>query len=75
VAKSDEPKIAEPQHAEPKSTEPKRAEPKSAEPKNGELRLRLPSQADIDRMMSVVEQMWRRMIEIIGTLQRETEKI
>lgn len=61
--------------AEARPAAPKAAEPKANEPKQNELRLRLPSQDDIDRMMNYVEKMWRRMIEIIGNAQHDHEKI
>ena len=49
-------------------------EPKANERKQNELRLRLPSQDDLDRMMNYVERMWRRMIEIIVNAQNDLEK-
>jgi hypothetical protein len=54
---------------------PKASEPKANEQKHNELRLRLPSQDDIDRMMNFVDKMWRRMIEIIVNAQNDLEKI
>jgi len=36
-----------------------------------EPELKLPSNADIDRMMAVVERMWRRLVEIINNLQKD----
>jgi hypothetical protein len=36
-----------------------------------EVELKLPSNADIDRMMSVVEKMWRRLVEMIENLQKD----
>lgn len=33
--------------------------------------LKLPSQADIDRVMSFVEKVWRRLIEMMGQVQKD----
>jgi hypothetical protein len=61
-----------------KSADARQPAPKSGEPKanekHNELRLRLPSQEDIDRMMGFVEKMWRRMIDIIVNAQNDLEK-
>src|SRR5215510_2589864 len=62
-----EPKAEAPKTEEPKGTEPKREEPKADEQKNNEqksveLKLRLPTQDEIDRMVAYVEKVWRRML-------------
>jgi hypothetical protein len=36
--------------------------------------IRLPSNADIDRMMTVVERVWRRLVEMIVNLQKDIMK-
>jgi hypothetical protein len=64
-----------PKAAEPKAAEPKIAEPKTAEPKvaDGERKLQipLPSDQDMDRLMSFVERAWRRLIEMAGRVQKD----
>ena len=42
--------------------------------RNGDSDLKLPSNADIDRMMSVVERVWRRLVEMMVNLQRDLLK-
>jgi hypothetical protein len=61
--------------AEARPAAPKAGDPKPNEPKQNELRLRLPSQDDVDRMMNYVEKMWRRMIDIIVNAHNDHEKI
>jgi hypothetical protein len=42
--------------------------------KNGDnLELKLPSQADVDRVMTFVERVWRRMLEAMGNLQKDMQ--
>lgn len=41
--------------------------------KTGELELKLPTQADVDRVMTFVERVWRRMIEAMGNLQKDMQ--
>ena len=36
--------------------------------------LKLPSDADIDRMMTTVEKIWRRLLEMMGNLQKDLMK-
>lgn len=36
-----------------------------------EVELKLPNNADIDRMMTFVEKMWRRLVEMIENLQKD----
>ena len=67
-------KSAEARQPAAKPGEPKANEPKTNEQKHNELRLRFPSQEDIDRMVNYVEKMWRRMIEIIVNPQNGVEK-
>jgi hypothetical protein len=54
----------------PKSDSLKKAEPKVAE---GDRRLEipLPSDQDVDRVMSFLERAWRRLIEIAGRVQKD----
>ena len=49
--------------------EPARPEPPGATTRPPELKL--PSQADIDRVMSFVEKVWRRLIEMMGQVQKD----
>jgi hypothetical protein len=42
--------------------------------KNRESELKLPSQADVDRMMSFMENVWRRMVEMITNFQKDLLK-
>ena len=39
-----------------------------------DLELKLPSNAEIDRMMAVVERMWRRLVEMIENLQKDMQR-
>ena len=36
--------------------------------------LKLPSDADVDRVMSFVEKLWRRFVDMVGTVQRDMER-
>jgi hypothetical protein len=73
--KTADPKTADPKTSDPKTAEPKTAEPKTAEPKiaDGERKLEipLPSDQDMDRLMSFVERAWRRLIEMAGRVQKD----
>ena len=42
--------------------------------RNGDSDLKLPSNADIDRVMAAVERVWRRLVEMIVNLQRDVLK-
>ena len=42
--------------------------------RNGDSDLKLPSNADIDRVMAAVERVWRRLVEMIVNLQRDMLK-
>ena len=42
--------------------------------KNEEPRLQLPSDADFNKMVAFVEKVWRRMVEMIVTLQKDVLK-
>lgn len=50
------------------------AKPEPPAAKNEEPRLQLPSDADLNKMMAFVEKVWRRMVEMITTLQRDMSK-
>jgi hypothetical protein len=39
--------------------------------RNGDRNLRLPNNADLDRMMAFVGRMWRRLVEFIETVQKD----
>ncbi len=47
------------------------APPPAAPPAAGGGDLKLPSDADIDRAMAVLEKMWRRMVDMVMSLQRQ----
>jgi hypothetical protein len=42
--------------------------------RNGDSDLKLPSHADLDRMMAVVEKVWRRLVEMIANWQKDIMK-
>jgi hypothetical protein len=42
--------------------------------KPDEPELKLPSDADVDKMISFLEKIWRRLIEMVTTLQKDAEK-
>ena len=54
----------------PKSDSLKKDEPKVAEGER-KIEIPLPSERDMDRVMSFLEQAWRRLIEIANRVQRE----
>jgi hypothetical protein len=39
-----------------------------------QIELKLPSDADIDRMMTFMEKMWRRLIDMVQGMQKDLEK-
>jgi hypothetical protein len=41
---------------------------------SGEPQLKLPSDADVDKMMAFLEKVWRRLMETMMTVQREVER-
>src|SRR5882672_11461426 len=53
----------------PNAAEPKAAQPKAAEGER-KLEIPLPSDQDMDRLMSFVERAWRRLIEIANRMQK-----
>lgn len=50
-----------------------RPEPPLAKSEKGDLDLKLPSQADVDRVMTFMEKVWRRMIEAANNLQKDLQ--
>ena len=54
----------------PKSDSLKKGEPKVAESER-KIEIPLPSDRDLDRMMSFLEQAWRRLIEMANRVQRD----
>lgn len=48
--------------------------PGRAEPKSDELVIKLPSDADLDRVMGFFEKVWRRFIDMVQGMQRDTDK-
>ena len=55
---------------QPKSDSPKSAEPKSAENPR-KIEIPLPSDRDMDRVMSFLEQAWRRLVEMANRMQKD----
>jgi len=51
---------------------PGTVKPEAANP--DEPRLQLPNDADLDKVMNFVEKVWRRLVEMIATLQRDILK-
>src|SRR5437588_3848259 len=45
--------------------------PEVAAPKPDEPRLQIPSDADLNKMMNLMEKVWRRLVEMIVTLQKD----
>ncbi len=56
--------------AQPKSDAPKAAEPKAADNPR-KIEIPLPSDRDMDRVMSFLEQAWRRLVEIANRMQKD----
>jgi len=56
---------------EPPTAMPKIDEPKSADANRNRIEIPLPSDHDMDRMMSLVERAWRRLIEMAARVQRD----
>jgi hypothetical protein len=50
---------------------PGTVKPEPPAPKAEEPRLQLPSDADLNKMMSFMEKVWRRLVEMIATLQKD----
>ncbi len=55
----------------PKSDSLKKAEPKVAESPN-KIEIPLPSDQDMNRMMSFLEQAWRRLVDMANRMQRDS---
>jgi hypothetical protein len=66
------PQAAPPQAATPPAVTPPAAPPPAA--RDDSPTLRMPSDADIDRMMTTVEKIWRRMLEMMNNLQKDLLK-
>jgi hypothetical protein len=56
--------------AMPKSDSLKKAEPKIAE-ENRRIEIPLPSDQDLDRVMSLLERAWRRLMDMAGRVQKD----
>lgn len=48
--------------------------PPPARSEKNELTLQLPGNAEIDRLMAMVERVWRRLVEMISNLQKDAQK-
>lgn len=63
--------------AEPCAPPPYGAPPASAipdAPRATEPSLRLPERADIDRLIALTDRLWRRLVEMVGSLQRDIQR-
>ncbi|HVV40007.1 MAG TPA: hypothetical protein VHC94_02970 [Nitrobacter sp.] len=69
MGKTDE---ALPQEALPKSDRLNPPAPKSAEADHNKIEIPLPSDQDMDRVMSFVERAWRRLVEMASRLQNDS---
>ena len=58
------------EEAEPKQDPLKKAEPKAAENQR-KIEIPLPSDRDMDRVMSFLEQAWRRLVEMANRMQKD----
>lgn len=70
LASRDSPTPGKTDEALPKSDQLKKPEPKVAEGER-KIEIPLPSDRDMDRMMSFVERAWRRLIEMANRVQRD----
>lgn len=75
LPKSDQLKKAEPNAADPKAPDSKAPDSKTADSKAADgsrrIEIPLPSDQDMDRMMTFVEQAWRRLIEMAMRVQKD----
>src|SRR5262249_43693291 len=55
----------------PKSDSLKKGEPKAAESERNKLEIPLPSDQDMDRVMSFLERTWRRLIDMANRVQKD----
>src|SRR5690349_8610523 len=55
----------------PKSDQLKKAEPKTAEADRNKIEIPLPSDQDMDRVMSFLERAWRRLIDMANRVQKD----
>jgi hypothetical protein len=70
LAESDGAVSGKSDEALPKSDSLKKAEPKVAESPN-KIEIPLPSDQDMNRMMSFLEQAWRRLVDMANRMQRD----
>jgi hypothetical protein len=70
LPKSDQLQKADPKIGDPKAGVPQPIEPKSADGQR-RIEIPLPSDQDMDRMMSFVEQAWRRLIDMANRVQKD----
>ncbi len=71
LAESSGPASGKADEALPKSDSLKKAEPKVAESPN-RIEIPLPSDQDMNRMMSFLEQAWRRLVDMANRMQRDS---
>ena len=69
LPKSDPLKKSEPKAGEPKAGEPKPGQPKTADNER-KIEIPLPSDKDVDRVMSFLERAWRRLMEMANRMQK-----
>jgi hypothetical protein len=72
VPEAGTPKAGTPKAGAPKAGVPKADDPESADANRNSIEIPLPSDRDMDRMMSFVERAWRRLIEMAGRVRRDT---
>jgi hypothetical protein len=65
------PKAEWPRPGEPGAAGPKADGRKSADANRNSIEIPLPSDRDMDRVMSLVERAWRRLVEMAARVQRE----
>ena len=70
LAERDSPVSGKSEDAMPKSDQLRKAEPKVAEGER-KIEIPLPSDRDMDRMMSFLERAWRRLIEMANRIQKD----
>jgi hypothetical protein len=70
LAERDGPVAGKSEDAMPKSDSLRKAEPKVAEGER-KIEIPLPSDRDMDRMMSFLERAWRRLIEMANRIQKD----
>jgi hypothetical protein len=58
----------------PDAVKPDSAKPDQPASKPGEPQIQLPSDAELNKLMTFMEKVWRRLVEMVVTLQKEMSK-